>query len=99
MATITFRLATRPGAGKMRSYTVTGIVSGSSTYTLPAPPLAGSFDPSGLETPTAVDFHTYATGANGPKVTADLNTIANSLGTISFTVYSDGNGSATMDVY
>jgi len=96
MATVTFRSGAFPGAGKVHAYTVTGLVNGSQTLTCPAPPLAGSFDPSGNETPTFAYFFSYAASAIGPKVTADPASISNSSGTITLTANSDGSGSAIM---
>lgn len=100
MATVTFKIGAYPGAGKVHPYTVTSLVNGSQTITLPAPPLAGSFDPSGQETPTVVRFVSYMNGAPGAFCTYDPATISNNgTGTISFTVWASGNTDAIMEVY
>lgn len=99
MATVTFKVGAYPGAGKVHPYTVTGLTTGSNAITLPVPPLAGSFDPSGLETPTTVRFVSYQNGAVGAFCTYDPASITNTNGAVAFTVYASGDTDAIMEVY
>lgn len=81
------------------TYSVTGLVNGANTITLPAPPKAGSFPPAGDWTPTVILCFPYQTGAQGNIVTPDLSTIANSSGTITFTLYAAGATNVLLFVY
>jgi len=71
-------------------YTVTGLVNGANTITLPTPPAQGSFPPAGDWTPTFVYCFPYNPGALGALVTPDLSTITNVNGLITFTLYASG---------
>lgn len=71
-------------------YKVTGLVNGANVVTLPAPPAAGSFPPLADWTPTFIYCFPFQTGAVGALVTPDLTTIANSAGTVSFTLNATG---------
>lgn len=100
MATVTFKFGAYPGAGKVHAYTVTGLINGANALTLPAPPLTGSFDPSGTETPTTVQCIPTAAGAAGALVTLGEGSISNNgTGTISFTVYANGATDCVMFVW
>src|SRR5882672_6509033 len=81
------------------TYLVTGLANGANTVTLPAPPKAGSFPPAGDWTPTVILCFPYMTGAQGNVVTPDLSTIANSSGTITFTLYAAGATNVLIFVY
>lgn len=72
-------------------YTVTGMVNGANAIALPVPPATGSFPPDGLWTPTQILCFPYNIGSAGALVTPDLTTIANSNGSITFTLYSTGS--------
>ena len=99
MATVAFRSGAYPGAGKVHAYTVVGLVAGSNALVLPTPPAVGSFDPSGLETPTQVRFTPYNFGAAGAQLSFDPNSIANTNGAITLTAYSSGSTDAIMEVF
>lgn len=71
-------------------YKITGLVNGANVITLPAPPLPGSFPPAADWTPTFIYCFPFNTGAVGSLVTPDLSTIANSAGTVSFTLNASG---------
>ncbi len=79
-------------------YTVTGLVNGANTVTLPVPPKAGSFPVAGDWTPTLVLCFPYNTGAISGFVTPDLTSITNSSGSVAFTVYANGAANCYMVV-
>lgn len=76
---------------------ITGLANGANSITISNTPgvlPALTFPPDGQWTPTYVWPFPYNTAAIGPTVTVDPTTIANSAGTITFTLYSSGSGSA-----
>lgn len=82
------------------AYTVTGLVAGANTVTLPTPPAAGSFPPDDTWVPTEVLVFPYNTGAVSGKVSIDRSTIAETaVGVVSFTLYADGAANALCFVY
>lgn len=99
MATVTFKAGAYPGAGKVHVYDITGLVQGANSITLPTPPAAGSFDVSGNETPTEIRAYPYQHSAFAGTVTPDLDTISNSSGVITFTLYADGSTNARVHVW
>lgn len=81
---------------------ITGLASGANAITLSNTPgvLPNiGFPPDGQWTPTFVWPFSYNTGSIGPIVTVDPTTIANSAGTITFTLYASASGSAWVLVF
>lgn len=72
-------------------YQVLGLVNVANSIALPVPPATGSFPPDGLWTPTQILCFPYNTASSGALVTPDLTTIANSSGSITFTLYATGS--------
>ena len=72
------------------AYQITNLVNGSNSISLPTPPAKGSFPVAGDWTPTNILCFPYNASAVGALVTPDLNTIANSSGAITFTLYATG---------
>lgn len=71
-------------------YTITGLVNGANSISLPTPPATGSFPPAGDWTPTQILCFPKNAGAIGALVTPDLSTIANTNGAVTFTLYANG---------
>ncbi len=74
-------------------YDVQGIVNGANALTVT------DFPPDGQWTPANIEVQSYAIGAVGPQVTPDLTTIVNTNGSVAFTLYSNGTGSARIKIY
>ena len=67
-------------------FDLTGLVLGANAIALPT--TYGAFPPDGEWTPTFIECYPYQTGAVGGLVTPDYNTIVNTNGVITFTLYS-----------
>ncbi len=74
------------------SYTITGLVNGANTITLPTPPAVGSFPPAWqLDTDLCLMPSRITYGAVGAVVTVDPSTIVNTAGAVTFTLYASGS--------
>lgn len=72
-------------------YQVIGLVNGANAIALPVPPAVGSFPPAGDWTPTQILCFPYNAASFGASVTPDLQSIVNTNGSITFTLYANGS--------
>ena len=81
------------------TYNVTGLVNGANAIVLPSPPATGSFPPLADWTPTVIICLPYNASALGALVTPDYNTIVNTAGAVTFTLYASGATNVLLFVY
>jgi hypothetical protein len=78
-------------------FDVQGLVGGANAISLPT--TYGAFPPDGEWTPIMIECYPYQAGAQGNLVTPDYNTIVNTNGVITFTLYAGDATNCRLRVY